>query len=88
MLVDDHPSTRYAQSFPQLSDMVGAVGFSNLSSYAGPHFLSNFCGGKNRFPTQEQLDDVRSSGIVDSMPAFPNQGFIQFYNGVAVVKVS
>lgn len=71
---------------PYLTEMTG-VSFTLLSQYSGVETFKYLCGAEIRGASAEQRDTITSSGILDSMPVFPEKDSIQIYDGVVVIKL-
>lgn len=94
MFMDNTPANkRTGIKFSELTEMTGIGTMSLLYNYAAPQFLERFCGAGDVLSLNETYDAERygaiiSSGVFDSMPAFPAKDSIQWYDGAVLVKVS
>lgn len=51
-------------------------------------FITDYLGTPLAHASPEQREEILSSGIIDSMPCYPENGYIQVHSGVIIVKLS
>lgn len=75
-------------SFSPIAGMSGTEEPTYVYPYAMPRLVGSLIGSKMTIATQEQQESIRESGILETMPSYPDQEAIQLYEGVIVVKLS
>lgn len=73
---------------PGMNQLTGTYNSNYLTSYCGGRFMSFFSAFIRTQANEEEKEAVRQSGILDTMPSYPESGSIRSYNGIIVVKLS
>lgn len=73
-------------NFDELRDFSG-MNATLVNQYSGTAFIRAFLGCDKVYATQEQREDLIHSGLLETMPAYPAKGSIQYYNGMIVIQL-
>lgn len=74
-------------NFPELSSMSAVDSRNYLNWYTGHLFLERFTAFSHTVATEEEKRAVHDSGVLEEMPAYPDDGAVRMYEGMAVVKL-
>ncbi len=73
-------------SFPELAEFSGQQ-TTLLNEYCGTLFIRQFLGASKLCATEEQRLKVLESGVLDTMPAYPAEGSIRWYDGIILIQL-